>query len=132
MGTPVDTTGDGRPNALGFDTTGDGMINTTMPIPGMPQPGMMAPQMPGGYPPQMMPGQPGMPQPGMMPGQPMPGQPMPGQPGMPPGGPPNLMKATVPPGYSGGMQMPVQTAKGMMNVPIPAGLQPGQEFEFQI
>ena len=27
MGTPVDTTGDGRPDALGYDTNGDGRVH---------------------------------------------------------------------------------------------------------
>merc|ERR1719198_2492001 len=106
MGTPVDTTGDGRPDAIGYDTNGDGRLDHLAPMGGMMYDGV----------PAGMPGMPGVP----------------GVPGMPPPGGPQKLKVAVPPGLQGGMTMQVQTPTGLMNVPIPAGLQPGQEFEFMM
>ena len=64
-------------------------------------------------------------------------QPMGAPPGMPMGGPPmappagqQRMKAVVPPGLAAGQMMQVQTPRGLMNVPIPDGKAPGDEFEF--
>ena len=52
--------------------------------------------------------------------------------GPPPGGSGQLMKVAVPAGMQGGMTMQVNTAKGLLNVPIPQGKQPGEEFEFML
>ena len=42
------------------------------------------------------------------------------------------MKVTVPPGVSGGQMLKVQTPAGLMQVAVPQGLQPGQDFEMMV
>jgi len=102
MAIPVDTTGDGVANAVGYDIDGDGRVD----IVGAPVNPMMPP--PGG---------------GMMP--------PPGG-GMPPPGAPQVMRCVVPDGVQGGTTMQVNTPRGVMNVQVPEGLAPGAEFEFRI
>ena len=43
-----------------------------------------------------------------------------------------VMQATVPADWDGKSQITVQTTSGPMNVAVPAGVGPGQQFQFQM
>ena len=134
---PIDTTGDGIANAIGYDTTGDGRVNHVQPMPpspyGQPPSPYGQPPSPYGQPPSPY-GQPPSPygQPPSPYGQPPSPycQPAYGVAGPPPNGP-QKMTATAPPGYAPGQMIQVHTPKGVMNVPVPPGTAPGQNFIFE-